>query len=88
VDEATIRQKIRERLDRGDLPIGVQQSLPDPSLAINNMEGAGVLCDACNEPIGQIAVRLIYYGHPNLFIHFHESCERLWREECAHLGGL
>jgi hypothetical protein len=80
MDEATIRQKIQEKLERGALPIDAQ-SAPEASIYSNVGQGTGEPCSACDEPIAPHEERVIYAAEPNQVIQLHERCERLWNEE-------
>jgi hypothetical protein len=79
MDEATIRQKIQEKLAHGALPIDAQAA-PEASLYSNVGQGTGEPCSACDEPIAPHEERVIYGAEPNQVMQLHERCERLWHE--------
>jgi hypothetical protein len=79
MDEATIRQKIQEKLQRGALPIHAQVA-PEASIYSNVGEGTGEPCSACDDPIAPHEERVIYAADPNQVIQLHERCEQLWNE--------
>jgi hypothetical protein len=79
MDEATIRQKIQEKLQRGALPIHAEPA-PEASLYSNVGEGPGEPCHACDEPIAPHEERMIYGADPNQVIQLHGRCEQLWTE--------
>jgi hypothetical protein len=80
MDEATIRQKIQEKLQRGALPIHAQPA-PEASIYSNVGEGTGEPCSACDEPITPHEERVIYAADPAQVIQLHGRCEQLWNEE-------
>jgi hypothetical protein len=79
MDEATIRQKIEEKLQHGALPIHAQ-SAPEASLYSNVGEGTGEPCSACDEPIAPHEERVIYAADANQVMQLHARCEQLWNE--------
>jgi hypothetical protein len=81
MDETAIRQRIRDKLQQGELPVGALVS-SDPSIAVNVGVGTGTPCSACDEPIRTPEARLIYQGSLKRVIQFHDTCDRLWQEEC------
>jgi hypothetical protein len=80
MDEATIRQKIQEKLRRGALPMHAQAA-PEASLYSNVGEGTGEPCSACDDPITPDEERVIYAADPNQVLQLHARCEQLWNEE-------
>jgi hypothetical protein len=64
MDEATTRQKIQEKLQRGALPIHAQVA-PEASIYSNVGEGTGEPCSACDDPIAPREERVIYAADPN-----------------------
>jgi hypothetical protein len=79
MEEATIRQKIQEKLQHGALPIHAQVA-PEASLYSNVGEGTGEPCSACDDPIAPHEERVIYAADPNRVIQLHARCEQLWNE--------
>ena len=79
MDEATIRQKIQEKLRHGALPIHAQAA-PEASLYSNVGEGTGEPCSACDEPIRPHEERVIYAAAATHVIQLHARCEQLWNE--------
>jgi hypothetical protein len=79
MDEATIRQKIQEKLQRGTLPIDAEPA-PEASLYSNEGEGTGEPCSACDEPIAPHEERVIYGADPHQVIQLHARREQLWTE--------
>ena len=87
MDEATIRQKIQEKLQHGALPIHAQ-SAPEASLYSHEGQGTGEPCSACDEPIAPHEERVIYAADANQIIQLHARCEQLWHEvRTCDLGG-
>jgi hypothetical protein len=80
MDDAMIRQKIQEKLQRGALPIHAQAAL-EASLYSNVGEGTGEPCSACDDPIPPHEERVIYGADPHQVIQLHARCEQLWTEE-------
>jgi hypothetical protein len=79
IDEATIRQKIQEKLQHGALPIDAEPA-PEASLYSNEGQGTGEPCSACDEPITPHEERVIYGADATQVIQFHARCEQLWTE--------
>jgi hypothetical protein len=83
MDEATIRQKIQEKLQRETLPIYAEPA-PEASLYSNVGEGTGEPCSACDEPITPHEERVIYGADPHQVLQLHARCEQLWTEARTH----
>jgi len=79
MDEATIRQTIQEKLERGALPIHAEPA-PEASLYSNEGEGTGEPCSACDEPITPHEERVIYGADSHRILQLHARCEQLWTE--------
>jgi len=79
MEEATIRQKIQEKLACGALPIHAEPA-PEASLYSNEGAGTGEPCSACDAPIAPHEERVIYGADPNQVLQLHARCEQLWHE--------
>ena len=79
MDEAAIRQKIQEKLQRGALPI-YAQAAPEASLHSHAGEGTGEPCSACDEPIAPHEECVIYVADSHQILQLHARCEQLWTE--------
>jgi hypothetical protein len=79
MDEATIRQKIQEKLQHGLLPIQAEPA-PEASIYSNEGQGTGERCSACDEPIMPHEARMIYAADATQIIQLHARCEQLWHE--------
>jgi hypothetical protein len=79
MEEATIRQKIEEKLRRGALPLHAQAA-PEASVYSNVGEGTGAPCSACDEPIAPHEERVIYGADATQIMQLHARCEQLWHE--------
>jgi hypothetical protein len=79
MDEATIRQKIQEKLQHGGLPIQAEP-VPEASIYSNVGKGTGERCSACDEPITPHEERVIHATDATQVIQLHARCEQLWHE--------
>jgi hypothetical protein len=79
MNEATIRQKIQEKLQHGALPIHAEPA-PEASIYSNVGKGTGELCSACDEPITPHEERVIHAADATQVIQLHARCEQLWNE--------
>ncbi len=80
--DKALRLQIRERIERGVLPVMVPQR-------IYGGYGSGDVCVACDQPIAPSQIDYEVDGpKPGMPLHFHFVCHVLWQLECARaLGG-
>jgi hypothetical protein len=92
MDKASIRQRIRERLDAGILPRAIAPLTTErpwstsPTGHINADSAVGVVkCVVCDTLGAQVTYR---FPDGRIF-RFHGRCHRIWEEECqrVHTAG-
>lgn len=73
------RERIRAKLERGELPDQRGDSGPITAVRFGISEGA--LCSACDEPITPGTAMAEYTYAAGRVFTFHEECRRLWELE-------
>jgi len=86
MDQDSIRQTIRERLDAGTLPREVplltKRGLEQPSTPLAHMKADSAIglsrCSGCDAEGALVTYRFA----DGSIIRFHSRCHRIWEEEC------
>jgi hypothetical protein len=78
MDNASVRVRVREMLDTGELPCDEQGK-------VWAGRGAGTHCVACGEPIALTDVEFEVELTSGAPLRLHRVCHEIWREECDSL---
>jgi hypothetical protein len=76
MDELSIRARVREMVETGQLPC-------DESGKVWAGRGSGTHCAACGEPIESAQIEFEVPLGPTAVLRLHRACYRIWQEECG-----